>query len=621
MSDLTNKIEANDRSIQQVLDKQKYTVDYFQREYSWEKKHIDQLVIDLTTSFLADYSPSHDRSQGISYNTYYLGPFVLSKKDAVRSIIDGQQRLTSLTLLLIFLHNHQNTLNIPKEDREDFSDLIFSSSRGVKSFNITVEERVACLKELLETGDYEPNEEDDASTRNMAERYSDIGEVFPDEIDAHAFPFFMDWLKDNVVLVEIVAYSDDNAYTIFETMNDRGLSLTPTEMLKGYLLSRFKGATERKKADQLWKEAMLKLHGIYKEADQHFFQSWLRAHYADTIRQSKAGSSNEDFEKIGTRFHAWFRDRLELMNLTPTDSEGFKDFVMVKMPAFLKVYRKIRAAEEAFDPALPHVYYVRRWGIADSLSYPLMLAPLTLTDSETEKSEKIDLVARYIETFCVRRSVNFRKFGAASIRYTFLTLVKEIRGKSANELKAIFSAKLDEMNEDWSGVPSFSLHQMNRKFVKYLLSRISGFIDEQSGQASSFLTYFNGAGKAFEIEHIWANKFERHQDEFEQLHEFQAMRNNIGALVLLPQGTNQSYNDLEYPLKQPHYVKENLLTQSLCEKAYENNPNFNGMIKRTNLPFKAHGEFKKADLNARQELYQAICERIWSYPGPEEAVS
>ena len=42
---------------------------------------------------------------------------------------------------------------------------------------------------------------------------------------------------ENVHLVEITAYSDADAYTIFETMNDRGLSLTPTDMLKGYLLA------------------------------------------------------------------------------------------------------------------------------------------------------------------------------------------------------------------------------------------------------------------------------------------------------------------------------------------------------------------------------------------------
>jgi uncharacterized protein with ParB-like and HNH nuclease domain len=51
MSKLSNKIEAHDRSITEVLDDKKYTVDYFQREYKWEERHIEQLVSDLTSSF------------------------------------------------------------------------------------------------------------------------------------------------------------------------------------------------------------------------------------------------------------------------------------------------------------------------------------------------------------------------------------------------------------------------------------------------------------------------------------------------------------------------------------------------------------------------------------------
>ncbi len=614
MSNIENKIEANDRSIQQVLDKQKYTVDYFQREYSWEKKHIDQLVTDLTSAFLAYYDPNHDREEGVNYNSYYLGPFVLSKKETVRSIIDGQQRLTSLTLVLIFLHNYQKQLEL--EEEEDLKDMIFSKSRGKKSFNITVEERIPCLQSLFETGNYISSEDDDESTINMAERYVDIENVFPEEIDAHAFPYFIDWLKERVVLVEIIAYSDENAYTIFETMNDRGLSLTPTEMLKGYLLSRFRSAEERKAADKLWKDSMIQLHKVYKEADQHFFQSWLRGQYADTIRAGSAGSANEDFEKIGTRFHAWFRDRLELMGLQPKDSNGFKEFVIVKLKFFLKAYLSIRAAEETWNDKLPHVFYIRRWGIADSLSYPLMLAPLKLDDTEEEVMEKINLVARYIETFAVRRAVNFRKFGASSIRYTMSMLVKEIRGKSVDELKAIFAQKLNDMTESWDGLPEFYLHGQNRKFIKYLLSRISGYIDEQSGQNTNFISYHEGNGKPFEIEHIWAEKFERHQDEFDQRHDFHITRNNIGDLVLLPRGTNQSYNDKDYAEKQPHYVKENLLVQSLCEKAYENNPNFVNMASRLELPFQAHPQFKKEDIHQRHKLYQAICEQIWSFPEP-----
>lgn len=64
----------------------------------------------------------------------------------------------------------------------------------------------------------------------------------------------MDWLIENVHLVEITAYSDDDAYTIFETMNDRGLSLAPADMLKGYLLANITDQSRRNAASGVWKE-------------------------------------------------------------------------------------------------------------------------------------------------------------------------------------------------------------------------------------------------------------------------------------------------------------------------------------------------------------------------------
>ena len=63
--------------------------------------------------------------------------------------------------------------------------------------------------------------------------YTNIYEFFPETIDKNALPYFIDWLQNKIIVVEIIADSDENAYTIFETMNDRGLSLTPTEMPKG----------------------------------------------------------------------------------------------------------------------------------------------------------------------------------------------------------------------------------------------------------------------------------------------------------------------------------------------------------------------------------------------------
>lgn len=610
MSKLENKIEARHRNLFDVLNEQKYTVDYFQREYSWGEKHIEELVTDLTSAFLNEYTPGDKREQGENYNNYYLGPFVVSSKDGKRSIIDGQQRLTSLTLFLIYLHNLQKELGFS----EKIEPMIFSELRGSKSFNITVEERIPCLEALFNHGSYTPTEIDDESTGNMAERYQDIVEAFPEELKNDAFPFFIDWVKYNVIMVEIIAYSDENAYTIFETMNDRGLNLTPSEMLKGFILSRFSHAEKRRKANELWKKAMMDLKAFEKDEDQRFFQSWLRARHADSIRPGKAGSKNEDFEKIGTHFHSWVRDNLSKVGLDSNDGATFEHFIQSDFQFYLKSYTQILQAERSLDSGLEHVFYIHRWGIAPTLSFPLMLAPLNVGDSEDTVRAKIDTVARYIETFAVRRSVNFRKFSASSIRYTMYSLVKEIRGRSLEELKQILSKRLAEMQESFAGVDEFRIHGQNYRFVKFLLSRMTAWVEHQAGMSTSFATYYRPEkGKLFEVEHVWADKFLRHQDEFEQEHEFNSYRNRLGGLVLLPRGTNQSYNDLPYEQKHLHYIKENLLVKSLCPLAYDNNPNFTHLQYELGLPFKPHECFKKCDMDTRQQLYRDICERIWPH--------
>jgi hypothetical protein len=186
-------------------------------------------------------------------------------------------------------------------------------------------------------------------------------------------------------------------------------------------------------------------------------------------------------------------------------------------------------------------------------------------------------------------------------------------------LKAILKSKLSEMLETWDGMSEFRLHGMNRYFVKFLLSRITGFIEQKSGYASNFSTYFvNVTGaKPYEVEHIWADKFGEHRSEFEQRHDFENYRNRIGDLVLLPQGTNQSYGAMSYAEKVEHYLKENLLAKSLHKKSYQNNPNFLTMAETLKLDFKAHESFVKADIDERQALIQKICEAIWSAPnGP-----
>jgi len=114
------------------------------------------------------------------------------------------------------------------------------------------------------------------------------------------------------------------------------------------------------------------------------------------------------------------------------------------------------------------------------------------------------------------------------------------------------------------------------------------------------------------VEHIWANHPERHRDEFVHPADFDEYRNHVGGLLLLPKSFNASYGDKPYSEKREHYFGQNLLAQSLCERAYQNNPGFLRFIKQSGLPFQEHKTFNKIDLDARQELYRQIAEQIWN---------
>jgi uncharacterized protein with ParB-like and HNH nuclease domain len=614
MESSNKTILAKEYSLKEILADKKYIVDYFQREYTWEKLQIEQLVEDLTNSFFDDYKVGDTPKNVANYNTYYMGSIVLSdKRNGISSIIDGQQRITSLTLLLIYLlHKTNNTM------RSQIDNLIYSDSYGEKSFNIQVPEREICLKALYDCGDYEPTDLDDESTINMANRYKDIVEAFPeDSFGEDVLKSFVYWLLEKVILVKITATSEDNAYTIFETMNNRGKSLKPSDMLKGFILSKFNSDDQRKVMNNEWKSEMQKLKEISDDTDNQFFQSWLRSQYAETIRQSKQGSINMDFENIGTRFHNWFKDNYSKGLLAKSINGDIEKFMKESYHFYLKYFMLIKSAEQVFDKSLEHVYYHQHWGISPSLSYPLYLAPLNITDDDTICRAKINLVAHHLEGFAVRRAINYKLFSASSIRYTMCSLVRTIRGLDLATLKValVESISEEEAKFDFTKVSSFRLHMQNGRFVKFYLSRLTSFIEDSCGQGSNYVRYMtNPDCKPYEIEHIWSDHPEWHTDEFTDKSDFADARNTIGDLLLLPNGINQSLNDMEWKNKIPHYIKENILASSLCQELYNNNPSFNSFIKKNYLPFKEYTscEFKFDAIKERCILYQKLSELMWN---------
>ena len=104
------EIQGKTRSVRELLSGAKYGIDYYQREYKWQTKQMAELVSDLTGAFLEDYQEAHQRADVAHYGHYFLGSIVISQRDNERLIVDGQQRMTSLTLLLLYLHSQQKGL-------------------------------------------------------------------------------------------------------------------------------------------------------------------------------------------------------------------------------------------------------------------------------------------------------------------------------------------------------------------------------------------------------------------------------------------------------------------------------------------------------------------------------
>ena len=496
-------------------------------------------------------------------------------------------------------------------------DLIYSERYGQKSFHLDVEERRDAMLAILEGRPFEVPVSQ-GSVANLIARYRDIEDLFPDLLAAPStLPYFLDWLLDNVELVEITTYNDEDAYAIFETMNDRGLSLTPAEMLKGYLLSKLDHDEARAQADSVWRKNMAALVELETDEDANFFKAWLRGQYAESIRERKAGASNLDFEHIGTAFHKWVRDQGGTKLQLRTASE-FASFLETQLPRNVASYLTLRRAEWEPTSGLEYVFFNAVGGF--TWQPTLLLAPLRDDDDEATILEKLRLVAGYIDLFVFRRVINSRTLGYSAISYTMFNIIRDIRGKTVEDLAATLSAKASELDEEapLDGILDLRLHQQNKNRVRAVLARLTAHLEAQGGSGrpvgEAFWDYVRRDVKdPFEVEHILADKPERYVPSvYPDEHVFAEQRNRLGALLLVPKSFNASYGALPYGEKRPHYYSQNLLAKTLTDDCYRHNPKFLAYKDRSRLPFEPIIEFDKNALQQRQALYRDLAAEVWS---------
>lgn len=601
------EIKGSPKSLKQLLQNTKYTIHYYQREYMWQRKQVEELIDDLTSEFLESYKPGDERPDVQNYEAYFMGSIVLAGR--VNAIIDGQQRFSTLTLLLIYLNNRLKKIGV--ENRK-LREMIYSESYGDEGFNIKVEDRIECMDALYNEKLFN-TENCIESVKNLYERYNDICEIFPeDKITEDMLLIFCDWLVEKVMFIEIETENDQDAHKIFVTMNDRGLNLTPTEMLKGYLLSEVVDDKIREDLNEMWKDKILKLKKEDKNGDEIFIRDWLRAQYAETMRPRKKGAENKDFEIIAGPFHKWVRDERNKIGLN--NSKDFELFLK-KFDFYSDIYIKIKKYERGFYKKAEYVYYNAKIDI--SFQPQLLLAPICYEDDEDTITEKINLVGRFYELYVFSRYSNHQRVGYDYLRDPAFKITKDIRRCSIPELKEKLNNHYLNLEYNSSEViPRLHLNSSTKKYIKHMLARITGFIEEEIGEGSKYVNYMDKDDKnPFEIEHIISNHYQWFRNEYADQEDFDYWRNRIGALLLLRKSINASLSDAKYPKKLKKYCSNdgNIYSASLGELAYQNTPRFVKFINKHQLKFKTHEEsFGKDEIEDRIQLIIQLVDLVWN---------
>lgn len=475
MSHIANKIHTKNKTLREVFSGQRYKIDSFQREYRWQRKQIEALLSDLSINFFNSYTAGDTLEDVVNYDCYYMGPIVLCEEGNDNSVVDGQQRLTSFSLLFIYLQHLQKQLGIDEDLIVDFNSYLYISKGGRKTLSLNVPSRNDVMKALMDHVEFQEfhisfDPQNDESIENILGRYYDIASLFPVELKKKTMlPMFIEWLMNNIILVEIMAYSIDNAYSIFESMNDRGLNLNPTEILKAYLLSKISDDEKSEAMNDFWKErisSMKKLAG--SDADESFFRAWFRAKYAQTSRKTGVGAENEDYEKIGTQFHAWLKANQKEIGLK--QPQDFYLFVKSDFDFYSDVFMKFVSYQYDSDSEDSLPFFINaQYPLADSLYQPLMLSSINKKDLPEVVYEKLYIVNRFVDVYINRRTLQEKSITQSSVRNWMFNLTKNIRNFEVEPLRNELGLTLAEQFYDSE---SYFLPILPSSYMHYFYARI-----------------------------------------------------------------------------------------------------------------------------------------------------
>lgn len=257
----TNLLDTKTVTLNEVLGNgKKLQVPLFQRDYSWDEDNWEDLWNDILNS----------EQTG---SVHYMGSVVLQNIDGKNYyIIDGQQRFATLSILILALINKIRTLADNDVDKEanrerveilmnqyigqkDPTSLRYSSKLSLNENNDAFyQQRLVAFKEPVNQMKLSDSEK---LLWNAYLFFSKvIDERFKQDLSGERIAYFLNEIVgERLMFIQIVVENELNAYTVFETLNSRGLELTSTDLLKNYLFSLVaKSETDLRQVRAQWKK-------------------------------------------------------------------------------------------------------------------------------------------------------------------------------------------------------------------------------------------------------------------------------------------------------------------------------------------------------------------------------
>ena len=207
-----------------------------------------------------------------------------------------------------------------------------------------------------------------------------------------------------------------------------------------------------------------------------FIATWIRAKYAQTMRDTKKGSDDKDFEIIGREFHQWVRNNAKKIGLKT--SINYKNFVCKEMPLFADLWISLKNYSENFNKEFEHVFY----NANRDLNYQTMLIMSSISIDDTKEiiDKKIKMVSSFVDLFAAIRTFNYKKVNYNSNKDILFKLMNKIRNADIITLASTLIKTVKSMGFNLEAVDKFDLNLFTGRYMLHILSRFTSFVDEKN---------------------------------------------------------------------------------------------------------------------------------------------